>query len=167
MEKKRDFCKIFRDPILRPIEVIATLLALFFIWFEFTESNRLTWLNSINASSLELSKMEIEHDYITCLYESKESVIVKNHTGTSDNCANGVYDKMINIKKATLYLEENLGFFIDVIEYDKEHGENEFLDYYKGWYKDLHIDNKLANEFQTKAIKGKIKYINNYLDVPK
>jgi len=154
---------IFKDPTLRPVEVYGTIIGLLLVTYSFYETNRLTWLNAINSTSLELSKMEIENDYITCLYKSEESKIVKDHVTTDDICKNNIYKEIINIKKATLYLEENLDFFIDIIKYDKKYNENEFITYYKEWFYDLHQNDGFTSEFQTKYIQEKINFINEYI----
>ena len=155
---------IFKDPSLRPIEVYGTILGLLLVTYSFYETNRLTWLNAINSTSLELSKMEIENDFATCLYRSEESIIVNKHEVNYDICKDKVYNNVLNIKKATLYLEENLSFFIDIIKYDKKYNEDEFVTYYREWYIDLHKDNNFTNSFQTTYIKEKINFIDKYIE---
>ena len=157
--------KLFSDPLLRPIEVFGTIAGLLLVVYSFTESNRLTWLNNINTTSLELSKMEIEKDFITCLYKSEDSEMSEDDNKIHKVCDKEVF-KGLNIKKATLYLEESLDFFIDIIKYDKKYwwkSDNEFILYYKEWYCDLHGDNNITEKFRTEYIDDKIIFINEYI----
>ena len=156
------FKRFFEDPLLRPIEVYGTIFALLFVVYGFYESNRITWLNSINTTSLELSKMEIEYDYISCLYPSCPSQKVQASIG-HDACKK-IYDDSLNVKKATLYLEENLDFFQDIIEYDKNYHTNEFLEYYEKWYMNLYHEtyNPIVNDFITEDINETIHAIDKF-----
>jgi len=108
--------------------------------------------------------MEIENDFATCLYRSEESIVIAEHVVNYNICKNTVYKNVLNIKKATLYLEENLAFFIDIIKYDKKYNEDEFVTYYREWYIDLHKDNNFTNSFHTIYIKEKINFIDKHIE---
>jgi len=152
--------KVFQDPLLRPIEVIGTVTGAFLIFHGFSESNRITWLTSISANSQELAKMEIEHDYLTCLYPSQKSEIILKLK--NDNICDSIYLESIYVRKATLYLENNLDFLEEVIDYDKYYATSEFINFYQPWYDDLHHNN-ITEKFRTESIEKKIIRIDQFI----
>jgi len=152
--------KYLEDPLLKPIELLLTILGVGLVFYGFLESHRVTWLTSISANSQELAKMEIEHDYLSCLYPSETSV--KMEQSQNINYCNNLYRHSINIKKATLYLEANLDFIEDIIKYDKKYHEQEFIKYYQEWYYNLHKNN-ITEEFRTKYIQSKIDNIDYFI----
>ena len=160
LKKKPIKKKFLRDPILRPIEVYGTLLGVILIVIGFMESNRITWLNSLSNTSMQLSIMEIKHEYLSCLYPSGTSIKIEQ--AQDINYCDSLYMKSINVKKATLYLEANLDFIEDIIKYDRKYHTQEFITYYQEWYINLY-KNPITLEFRTQYIEDKIIYIDLFI----
>jgi len=163
-ESRNKIAFIVKDPSARIAEFFITLIGVLAIMYGFHESNRLSWLSDINSNSLEFSKMEIEKNYLACLYPIPNNTISRSSVKLKNSCTS-VYNNILIIHKTTAYLEENLDFFLGVIDYDKEYHENEFFDTYYSWFESLYLqENTMVPQFRTPYINEKIQEINDYIE---
>lgn len=141
--------------------MVFLIFGVIIVFIQLRESNRLTWLQTIETRSNDLIKIQIDNSYLQCLYKFKNKEI-------NDCCNNSFIDIKENIK-TLIYLDELLDLYIEVINYDKEYSikfiseENEFNEYYKKWYLEIFKNDLVLENFSEDIDKDKISFIDKYI----
>ena len=159
-----DFLKNYEfDKKVKLIEMLFLIFGVIVVFIQLRESNRLTWLQTIEIRSNDLIKIQIDNNNLQCLYKFKNKQI-------NDNCKS-LFNDIKENRKAIIYLDELLDLYIEVINYDDEYSikfiskENEFNEYYKKWYLQIFKNDLVFNHFIEDIDKDKISFIEEYIKV--